>query len=147
MSRGVEEYAKRNARHVRNLSIVLSAPVRPYLRRGGDIAGANFVGTPRTRQGRVAEVPIISVIDDDASGRESLASLFRSVGLQVKAFASATEFLQSRRPDCPSCLVLDVTLPSLNGLELQERIIDRVDMPIVFITGYGDVPSKVRARS
>ena len=86
------------------------------------------------------------VIDDDASVRESLASLFRSVGLQVKAFASATEFLQSRRPDCPSCLVLDVRLPGLSGLDFQTELIKaNINVPIVFMTGYGDIPMTVRA--
>jgi FixJ family two-component response regulator len=89
---------------------------------------------------------IVFVIDDDASVRESLASLFRSVGLQVKAFASAPEFLQSRRPDCPSCLVLDVRLPGLSGLDFQTELIKaNINVPIVFMTGYGDIPMTVRA--
>lgn len=94
----------------------------------------------------VEQQTIVFVIDDDASVRESLASLFRSVGLQVKAFASATEFLQSRRPDCPSCLVLDVRLPGLSGLDFQTELIKaNINVPIVFMTGYGDIPMTVRA--
>jgi FixJ family two-component response regulator len=90
--------------------------------------------------------PIVFVVDDDLSVRESLKLLIDSAGLQPETFASAMEFLASRRPLCPSCLVLDVLLPGLNGLDLQERLTaDRVDMPIIFITGHGDVPMTVRA--
>jgi FixJ family two-component response regulator len=90
--------------------------------------------------------PIVFVVDDDVSVRESLESLLRSSGWQVETFASAQEFLSRPRPLAPSCLVLDVTLPDLNGLDLQKRIAgDRIDMPIIFITGYGDVPMTVRA--
>jgi FixJ family two-component response regulator len=90
--------------------------------------------------------PIVFVVDDDASVRESLALLIDSAGWQSETFASAEEFLISPRVHAPSCLVLDVTLPDLDGLELQKRIaVDRADMPIVFISGYGDVPTTVRA--
>jgi FixJ family two-component response regulator len=90
--------------------------------------------------------PIVFVVDDDVSVRESLESLLRSTGWQVETFASAQEFLSHPRALAPSCLVLDVTLPDLNGLDLQKRIaVDRIDMPIIFITGYGDVPMTVRA--
>lgn len=90
--------------------------------------------------------PIVFVVDDDVSVRESLESLIRSTGWQVETFASAQEFLSRPRALAPSCLVLDVTLPDLNGLDLQKRIaVDRIDMPIIFITGYGDVPMTVRA--
>jgi FixJ family two-component response regulator len=90
--------------------------------------------------------PIVFVVDDDVSVRESLESLLRSTGWQVETFASAQEFLSRPRALAPSCLVLDVTLPDLNGLDLQQRIaVDRIDMPIIFITGYGDVPMTVRA--
>jgi FixJ family two-component response regulator len=90
--------------------------------------------------------PIVFVVDDDVSVRESLESLLRSTGWQVETFASAQEFLSRPRALAPSCLVLDVTLPDLNGLDLQKRIaVDRIDMPIIFITGYGDVPMTVRA--
>jgi FixJ family two-component response regulator len=90
--------------------------------------------------------PIVFVVDDDCSVRQALEWLIESAGLRPLTFASAREFLASPRALTPSCLVLDVTLPDLNGLELQARIArDRVDMPIIFITGYGDVPMTVRA--
>jgi FixJ family two-component response regulator len=90
--------------------------------------------------------PIVFVVDDDISVRESLELLISSAGWQPETFASAREFLSRPRPLAPSCLVLDVTLPDLNGLDLQQRIAaDRLDMPIIFITGYGDVPMTVRA--
>jgi FixJ family two-component response regulator len=89
---------------------------------------------------------VVFVVDDDASVREALGSLIRSAGLPVQTFASAPEFLASPRPDVPSCLVLDVRLPGLSGLDLQKRLAE-VDLaiPIVFITGHGDVPTSVRA--
>ncbi len=90
--------------------------------------------------------PIVFVVDDDISVRESLESLIRHAGWQVETFPTAREFLTRPRLLVPSCLVLDVSLPDLNGLDLQERIAaDRIDMPIIFITGYGDVPMTVRA--
>ena len=89
--------------------------------------------------------PVVFVVDDDVSVRESLELLILSVGLQPETFASAEDFLGRSRIDGPSCLVLDVSLPNLNGLDLQKRIVDRMDMPIIFITGYGDVPTTVRA--
>jgi FixJ family two-component response regulator len=89
--------------------------------------------------------PVVFVVDDDVSVREALDSLIRYAGWQSETFASAEEFLARPRMEIPSCLVLDVSLPDLNGLELQRRIIDRTDMPIIFITGYGDVPTTVRA--
>ena len=90
--------------------------------------------------------PIVFVVDDDVSVRESLESLIRCEGWRSEAFQSADEFLARPRAATPSCLVLDLTLPGLNGLELQERIAgDRSDMPIIFISGYGDVPKTVRA--
>ncbi len=89
---------------------------------------------------------LVFVVDDDAPMRESLQNLLRSVGLQVEAFASAQEFLRSTRPDVPGCLVLDVRLPGLSGLDLQQRLAE-VDMamPIIFITGHGDIPMTVQA--
>lgn len=91
-------------------------------------------------------VPTVFVIDDDISVRESLELLIRCASWQPKLFASAQEFLDHPHARSPSCLVLDVGLPDLNGLDLQERIAsDRGDMPIIFITGYGDVPTTVRA--
>jgi len=90
--------------------------------------------------------PIVFVVDDDVSVRESLEELIRSEGWQPETFASAQEFLARPRISAPSCLVLDVTLPDLNGLDLQKRIAaDRIAMPIIFITGYGDVPMSVKA--
>jgi FixJ family two-component response regulator len=90
--------------------------------------------------------PIVFVVDDDISVRESLEALIRSEGWQAETFASAQAFLARPRPSVPSCLVLDVSLPDLNGLDLQKRIaVDRAEMPIIFITGYGDVPMTVQA--
>jgi FixJ family two-component response regulator len=89
--------------------------------------------------------PVVFVVDDDVSVRESLELLILSAGWQPETFASAEDFLERPRIDGPSCLVLDVSLPNLNGLDLQKRIGDRTDMPIIFITGYGDVPTTVRA--
>jgi FixJ family two-component response regulator len=89
--------------------------------------------------------PIVFVVDDDVSVRESLELLIRGEGWQAETFTSALEFLAHPRVFAPSCLVLDVTLPDLNGLDLQKRVIDRTDMPIIFITGYGDVPMTVQA--
>jgi FixJ family two-component response regulator len=89
---------------------------------------------------------IVFVVDDDPSVREALGSLIRSAGLTVQSFASALEFLARPRPDVPSCLVLDVRLPGLSGLDLQKRMAEAdIAIPIVFITGHGDVPSSVRA--
>lgn len=89
--------------------------------------------------------PIVFVVDDDISVREALELLIRSEGLQAETFGSAREFLAHPRVVAPSCLVLDVSLPDLNGLDLQQRLADRSDMPIIFITGYGDVPMTVQA--
>jgi FixJ family two-component response regulator len=90
--------------------------------------------------------PIVFVVDDDISVRESLESLIHFAGWQPSTFASAREFLSRPRVVVPSCLVLDVSLPDLNGLDLQKRIAtDRNDLPIIFITGHGDVPMAVRA--
>jgi FixJ family two-component response regulator len=90
--------------------------------------------------------PIVFVVDDDVSVRESLEALIRFAGWQVQVFATAREFLSHRRVDAPSCLVLDLALPDLNGLDLQQRVAaERPDMPIIFITGYGDVPTSVQA--
>jgi FixJ family two-component response regulator len=90
--------------------------------------------------------PIVFVVDDDVSVRESLELLIRNAGWQAETFESAQEFLLCPRALVPSCLVLDIALPGLNGLELQKRIAaDRADMPIIFITGAGDVPTTVQA--
>jgi FixJ family two-component response regulator len=89
---------------------------------------------------------IVFVVDDDVSVRESLDLLIQNEGWQPKTFASAQEFLDWPRAVVPSCLVLDVALPGLDGLELQKRVaVERTDMPIIFITGYGDVPKTVQA--
>ena len=90
--------------------------------------------------------PIVFIVDDDVSVRESLELLIRNEGWQPETFASAQEFLNRPRALVPSCLVLDVSLPGLNGLELQKRVaVERADMPIIFITGHGDVPMSVQA--
>ncbi len=90
--------------------------------------------------------PIVFVVDDDISVRESLQLLIQCEGWHPKTFASAQEFLDNPRVLVPSCLVLDVSLPGLNGLDLQKHVsVERPDMPIIFITGYGDVPTTVRA--
>jgi FixJ family two-component response regulator len=89
--------------------------------------------------------PVVFVVDDDISVRESLELLLKTAGWQPETFASADEFLSRQRPSVPCCLVLDVTLPGLSGLELQKQLVERTDMPIVFITGHGDVPTSVRA--
>ena len=90
--------------------------------------------------------PIVFVVDDDVSVRESLELLIRCEGWLPAAFASAQEFLACPRALVPSCLVLDVSLPGLNGLDLQKRVtVERTDMPIIFITGHGDVPMTVQA--
>jgi len=94
---------------------------------------------------QASATPIVFVVDDDVSVRESLELLIRNEGWQAVTFQSAQEFLAHARVIAPSCLVLDVTLPGLSGLDLQKRIIDRTDMPIIFITGYGDVPMTVQA--
>lgn len=91
-------------------------------------------------------IPIVFVVDDDISVRESLEVLIRYEGWQPETFPSAREFLTRPRVLVPSCLVLDVSLPGLNGLDLQKRVaVERPDMPIIFITGYGDVPMSVQA--
>ena len=89
--------------------------------------------------------PIVFVVDDDISVREALEALISLEGWQPETFASAAAFLSRSRVAVPSCLVLDVSLPDLNGLDLQKRLADRNDMPIIFITGYGDVPMTVQA--
>jgi FixJ family two-component response regulator len=94
----------------------------------------------------MSATPTVFVVDDDVSVRESLDLLIRSAGWQAETFASAQEFLARPRASAPSCLVLDVSLPDLDGLELQRRIVaDSVGMPIIFITGHGNVPMTVRA--
>src|SRR5881227_1118594 len=92
------------------------------------------------------ERPAVVVIDDDASVRKALDNLFRSVGLDVELFGSPQEFLQSNRPDRPGCIVLDVRFPGRSGLDMQrEMAAASTRLPIIFITGYGDIPMSVRA--
>src|SRR5271154_1173472 len=90
--------------------------------------------------------PVVLVVDDDIAIRESLASLFQSVGLRVKVFSSASELLQSSLPNGPSCLVLDVRLPGISGLDFQVDL-DKagIRIPIIFMTGHGDIPMSVQA--
>ncbi len=92
-----------------------------------------------------SDIPVVFVVDDDHRVREALTSLISSAGLQVAVFSSAAEFLEFERPDAPACLVLDLQLPDVSGLELQEQLSDGDTPPIVFISGHGDIPSSVRA--
>jgi FixJ family two-component response regulator len=93
-----------------------------------------------------AEQPIVFVIDDDESMRRALTNLFQSVGLRVKVFGSAPELLQSKLPDVASCLVLDIRLPGLSGLDFQTELAKaNIHIPIIFMTGHGDIPMTVRA--
>jgi FixJ family two-component response regulator len=95
---------------------------------------------------RPPTIPIVFVVDDDISVRESLELLVAFAGWRVETFGSAQEFLARPRPEGASCLVLDVSLPDLNGLDLQLRVaVDRKDLPIIFISGHGDIPTSVRA--
>ena len=91
-------------------------------------------------------VPLVSVVGDEPAVRESISKLLRSAGLDVETFHSAEDFLRSQRPDVPGCLVLDVRLPDLSGLDLQQELARKhVDLPIIFVTGHGDIPMSVRA--
>ena len=90
--------------------------------------------------------PVVFVIDDDQSVRDGLQGLIRSVGLQVRMFGSTQEFLESERPDVPGCLVLDIRLPGMGGLDFQRELAkSKINLPIVFITGHGDIPMTVQA--
>src|SRR5258708_233832 len=113
----------------------------PDVKRRASPQGEGAVYSP-PMEARTKPDAMVFVVDDDAPMRESLKNLIRSVGLWVEAFASAQEFLRSTRPEVPSCLVLDVRLPGLSGLDLQRQMAegDRA-MPIIFITGHGDIPS------
>jgi FixJ family two-component response regulator len=96
--------------------------------------------------GRDREAPVVLVIDDDESMREALRSLFRSVGLRVEVFGSAADLMRTPLPNVPSCLVLDIRLPELSGLDLQAELLEAgVHVPIIFITGHGDIPMTVQA--
>ncbi|BBB95661.1 FixJ family two-component response regulator [Bradyrhizobium elkanii] len=93
-----------------------------------------------------SEDPIVFVVDDDASVRDALSNLFRSVGLRTAAFGSAHEFLQRKPPDVPSCLILDIRLPRVSGLDFQAELAKvGIHIPIIFMTGHGDIPMTVRA--
>jgi FixJ family two-component response regulator len=102
---------------------------------------------PKTSHGPAsAGEPIVFVIDDDESMRRALTNLFQSVGLQVEVFGSAAELLQKRLPDVASCLVLDIRLPGLSGLDFQSELAkSNIHIPIIFMTGHGDIPMTVRA--
>ena len=92
------------------------------------------------------EHPVVFVIDDDPSVRDALENLVRSVGLEVQSFGSTQEFLHSKRPEAPACLVLDVRLPGSSGLNFQRELLDlKIPLPIIFITGHGDIPMSVKA--
>jgi FixJ family two-component response regulator len=98
------------------------------------------------KSGPQSAVATVFVVDDDLAIRQALSSLIRSVNLRVETFSSAREFLRRGRPETPVCLVLDIRLPDLNGLDLQQHLIRKaVDLPIIFITGHGDIPMSVRA--
>ena len=107
----------------------------------------NIASIMRSIGGRIMSdsTPIVYIVDDDVSVRESLDLMIRSSGLAVETYCSAEAFLARERSAAPSCLVLDMALPDLTGLELQQRLGNRADMPIIFITGYGDVPMSVQA--
>ena len=89
--------------------------------------------------------PIIFVLDDDERVREALSSLLSSLGFRAEVFASAREYLEFKKPDSPACLILDLELPGMSGLDLQQKIATEDSPPIIFVTGHGDVPSSVRA--
>jgi FixJ family two-component response regulator len=88
---------------------------------------------------------VVFVVDDDSRVRDALTTLLASAGLEVAAFASATAFLEADKPDAPACLLLDLDLPDISGLELQQELLERQAPPIVFLTGHGDIPSSVKA--
>jgi FixJ family two-component response regulator len=115
-------------------------------------SGAETIKSPQSPGAKLSSrriepsSPIVFVIDDDISVRESLELLIRKQGWQPKIFSSGQEFLESTRVLVPNCLLLDLSLPGLNGLDLQKRIVtERAEMPIIFITGHGDVPKSVEA--
>jgi FixJ family two-component response regulator len=91
------------------------------------------------------DAPIVFVVDDDRRMQEALSSLVEAMGFRVATFGSASEFLEAEKPDSPACLLLDLELPDINGLELQRELADREAPPVIFVTGHGDIPSSVRA--
>src|SRR5205814_8708142 len=105
-----------------------------------------FTATPQSPRTSLPEPqPIVFVIDDDVSVREALAPLICSAGWSVETFGSGQDFLRRAKADAPTCLVLDVELPDLNGLDLQRHLTEDKRMPIIFITGHGDIPMTVQA--
>ncbi|MCS0495942.1 response regulator transcription factor [Ancylobacter sp. MQZ15Z-1] len=101
---------------------------------------------PPSQPASPTDEPLVIVVDDDAELREGLSSLFRSIGLRVELFGSAGELLAARLPDVPRCLVLDIRLPNVSGLDFQSQLArSDVEMPIIFMTGHGDIPMSVRA--
>ena len=101
---------------------------------------------PRMKTESSSAVPVVFVVDDDASLRGAVTNLIRSVGLRVEAFASTTEFFAAKRPDATSCLILDVRLPGVSGLDFQAELARaKIQIPIIFITGHGDIPMTVKA--
>ena len=113
---------------------------------GTPYTGPSFIASCSIEVRAMPDVTaVVFVVDDDISVRESLELLITSAGWQPETFTSAQEFLSRPHPTVPCCLVLDVTLPGLNGLELQQQLAGRTDMPIIFITGHGDVPMTVQA--
>src|SRR5579862_9343107 len=110
------------------------------------MTGASARGFEVTALPLTESPPIVLVVDDDISVRESLELLLRHEGLEVETYVSAQEFLSRPAVTVPSCLILDISLPGLNGLELQKHIaVERHEMPIIFITGHGDIPKSVQA--
>jgi FixJ family two-component response regulator len=114
--------------------------------------GRNTMNSARTLSYAVgarlmsSNIPVVFIVDDDVSVRESLELLVRNENRKPETFASAEEFLDHARTPVPSCLVLDLSLPGLNGLELQKCLaVERADVPIIFITGHGDIPKTVQA--
>jgi FixJ family two-component response regulator len=128
-----------NQIHPSNWGRARMAEISKYHRSGQ--SGVKHVSGAETVTGQ----PVVFVLDDDADVREALASLLLSMGLQVLTFGSAAEFLKTRVPDGPACLVLDLQLPDVNGLELQQKIAETNGPPVVFISGHGDIPSSVKA--
>ena len=110
------------------------------------MASSRSSGGPLSGTTTALNTPVVFVVDDDISVRESLEALIRRAGWRPETFKSAQDFLSRARDETPSCLVLDVELPDLNGLDVQERVAaTRTEMPIIFITGHGDIPMSVRA--
>jgi FixJ family two-component response regulator len=112
---------------------------------GGTMSLAGALGHEVGSLSMTTAKPVVFVVDDDAWVRESLETLIQDEGWQSETFATAQEFLDRPPASTPSCLVLDISLPGLNGLELQKRVAQRTDLPIIFITGHGDIPMSVGA--